>query len=81
MAQQAEGTEVEKSPKSETAGASQGDAAAEVRPPVALFGSAAEAAGVLAVPEALKELERSGLSSKEIAGDVHWRRFFDPELV
>lgn len=53
----------------------------EERPVAALFGSEAEASGVPIVPEVCAELERNGLSTKDIVGDVTWRSVFDPELV
>lgn len=49
--------------------------------PAALFGTFAEASGVLKVPEASAALDRNSLSSSDIAGDISWRNIFDPELV
>ena len=59
-----------------------GNDADQVTAPVAvLFGSAAEDSGVPIVPENCAQQERTGLTTKDVDGDVHWRSVFDPELV
>jgi hypothetical protein len=62
-------------------GAAESGAAASEGQAVALFGSVAEASGPPVVPDACAKLERNGISSEDIVGDISWRQIFDPELV